>query len=168
LSFIDAAYSNFYSQTNFLYLSFISDNLINPLLSIFNQKFLNNNAIINFNTLYYTFIFDNNLSFLSSVNSLNANKINYFNYLSFVKIFIKINIILFILYLVFFVSYLENYLKQIISLNSFTKLFILNETEKEVGPADDFFFFAILFLLTLCSFIIVSLIVILFQSSIFV
>jgi hypothetical protein len=124
--------------------------------------------LLNFNDLYCKYIFDDSVAYLFSINNYSFNTKNYFNFFSFIKVFIKINIALFILYLLFFISYLENYLKQILYLNSFTKLFILNETEKEVGPIDDFFFFAVLFILTLCSFVIVSLVVILLHSSIFI
>lgn len=87
---------------------------------------------------------------------------------SFIKIFIKINLILFIIYSIFLVSFIQNYLKQIILLNNFVKLFILNESEKEVGPVDDFFFFSILFLLVISSFIIGSIVTIILQTSIFI
>lgn len=87
---------------------------------------------------------------------------------AFIKIFIKINLILFIIYSIFLVSFIQNYLKQIILLNNFVKLFILNESEKEVGPVDDFFFFSILFLLVISSFIIGSIVTIILQTSIFI
>ena len=75
---------------------------------------------------------------------------------------------IFCIYSLFLISYIQNYLKQILLLNNFIKLFILNESEKEVGPVDDFFFFAILFLLVISSFIVGSIITIILQTSIFI
>ena len=82
--------------------------------------------------------------------------------------FIKLNIILSVVFYIFFLTSIENYIKQLVYMNNLTKLFILNENEKEVGPADDFFFFAILFILTICSFIIMSFVVIILNTNIFI
>ena len=118
--------------------------------------------------LYYDYLITNNWAYVVSVNVISSSVKEYFTLFWFLKIFFKINIILFIVYTLFFISYLENYIKQLFYMNNLTRLFILNESEKEVGPVDDFFFFAILFVLTLCSFVIVSLLVILLHSSVFV
>lgn len=129
----------------------------------FNKLFVNI-ANLSYNGIY-ELIFSNNVGFVSYINiTNNFNSVNNFILFDFINIFFKINIILFIVYTIFFLSYLENYLKQIIYLNNFVRLFILNESEKEVGPVDDFFFFAILFILTLSSFIISSLFFIIFNT----
>lgn len=118
--------------------------------------------------LYYDFLIQNHWAYLISVNSVEYTFKNYYSLFWFLKNFIKLNIFLFIIYTIFFISYLENYIKQLLYMNNLTKLFILHESEKEVGPVDDFFFFAILFILTLCSFVIVSLLTIVLHSSIFI
>jgi hypothetical protein len=127
-----------------------------------------NNHVYNYLDLYYDYLFVNNWAYLVSVNILSYSLKQYLTLFLFLKILIKINIVLFILYTIFFLSYLENYVKQLFYLNNLTRLFILNESEKEVGPVDDFFFFAILFILTICSFVIVSFLLILCNSSIFI
>ena len=70
------------------------------------------------------------------------------------------------MYAIFFVVYLGNYIKQLKSLIFLVKGIILNVTEKEVGPVDDYFFFAILFMLTISLFIFSSISLILLQSKI--
>lgn len=128
---------------------------------------INNNFIKNYLDFYYNILFQNNLGYFLSNNKTNLTLLN-FNFFYVLKMFIKLNIFLFIIYLIFFISYIENYIRQLISLNTFTKLFILNENEKEIGPIDDFFFFVILFILTLISFVISSFLVILLNNSIFI
>lgn len=127
-----------------------------------------NNRVYNYLDLYYDYLFTSNWAYLVSVNILSYSIRQYFTIFSVLKVFFKLNIVFFIVYTVFFLSYLESYIKQICGLNGLTRLFILNESEKEVGPVDDFFFFAMLFILTLCSFVIVSLLLIVFHTSIFV
>lgn len=139
---------------------------LNQITSIFNN-YLTNSFTFYYLDLYYDVLLQNNLSYLLIINDNTSVSFVNFNLLTIFKNFIKLNIFLFIIYLIFFISYIENYIQQLISMNSFTKLFILNESEKEVGPVDDFFFFAVLFILTLTSFIISSFIVILLNSSIF-
>lgn len=161
----------FYTDSNVFYLDFFF-NSINSI-SLFNYfgldlSVIDSSAAISYLDLYYDYLIQNNWAYLTIVNNYNYSIKNYFSLFWFLKIFFKINIFLFIIYTIFFISYLENYIKQLLYLNNLVRLFILNESEKEVGPVDDFFFFAILFILTLCSFIIVSLLVVLLHSSIFV
>ena len=160
---------NLYNTNNPLYsdvmldssltLNLISSNLPTTGVGVHTYGYLD---------LYYNYMFVNNWGYLISVNILSYTLKEYFMIFSFLKIFCKINIVLFVLYTIFFLSYLENYIKQLFYLNNLTRLFILNESEKEVGPVDDFFFFAILFVLTLCSFVIVSFLLILCHKSIFI
>ena len=124
-----------------------------------------NNIFIN---SYYYSLISNNYSYLIFSYNTNLKIQTMFNLFYFIKLFIKFNIVLFCIYSLFLISYIQNYLKQILLLNNFIKLFILNESEKEVGPVDDFFFFAILFLLVISSFIVGSIITIILQTSIFI
>lgn len=128
------------------------------------DNFYNN---IFLNSYYYNLIL-NNYSYLVFSYSTSLKLQTMFNFFYYIKLVIKLNIVLFCIYTIFLVSYIHNYLKQILLLNNFIKLFILNESEKEVGPVDDFFFFAILFLLVISSFIIGSIVIIILQSSIFI
>ena len=52
--------------------------------------------------------------------------------------------------------------------NSLAKLVILNETEKEVGPVEDFLFFALLFILTISFFIFITISIVVFHSKFYV
>jgi hypothetical protein len=111
------------------------------------------------------FLFKYNLGLLQ-VNVTNKNNlINYFTIFSIINKFFKFNFILFTLYYIFFLTYLENYIKQLIVSNNLIKLFILNENEKEIGSIDDLFFFIILFILVLFSFVFISIISIIFNTS---
>lgn len=158
-----------HSNSNVIYIDIIKDsiNTLNLILIWSHNPLLLNEPFL-YLDLYYDYLFENNWAFLVNVNNISYNFKYYFTLFWFLKIFFKINIILFIIYTIFFSSYLENYIKQILFLNNLTKLFILNESEKEVGPIDDFVFFGILFVLTLCSFIISSFLIILLHSSIFI
>lgn len=151
---------------NTLYQNFLTDNLIKTSLI----TAANSDQIILKNSLmsYYNYIIFSNYGYIINSYNYTDNFSAYYNLYSFLKNFFKISLIALILYFVFFISNLQNYISQTKMLNSFSKLFILNETEKEVGPADDFFLFAILFLLTLVSFIITSFIIILINTNIFI
>lgn len=151
---------------NTLYQNFLTDNLIKTSLI----TAANSDQIILKNSLmsYYNYIIFSNYGYIINSYNYTDNFPAYYNLYSFLKNFFKISLIALILYFVFFISNLQNYISQTKMLNSFSKLFILNETEKEVGPADDFFLFAILFLLTLVSFIITSFIIILINTNIFI
>lgn len=153
--------------------------------------FYSNNYILFSNILNYTPILHNNVNtnvynffFLDTVyNHTIASNIGYFMYTTFnldsvsnssyyifffmQKIF-KLNLFFFIIYAIFFTTNIENYIKQIKAISNLARLFILNATEKEVGPVDDYFFFAILFFLTITLFIFTSIVFILTQSKIFI
>lgn len=157
---------------NGVYESSISDfqNFLNLIVytNSSNSTYLSKVSEVVTNISYvgiYDLIFLNNNGYISYVNLTSSSIADNFILFNFLSIFFKVNVILFIIYTIFFLSYLENYIKQIIYLNNFVRLFILNESEKEVGPVDDFFFFAILFLLTLSSFIICSLFFIIFNTN---
>ncbi len=75
---------------------------------------------------------------------------------------------LIIIYTLFFITNLYNYIKQLIEVNLFSKFFILNESEKEIGPVDDIFFFVVLFMLTLLSFIFSSFFFLIIQGKFFI
>jgi hypothetical protein len=114
----------------------------------------------------YDLLLDYNSQYLLYRNNKQIITYNISYFFWYLKLFIKINITLFIIYSIFFYSNLDNYIKQIINLNILTKLFILNENEKEVGSTDDFFFFAILFFSTILIFVVMSIILLILQNKI--
>ena len=87
---------------------------------------------------------------------------------SFFFKFIKIYLLFLSIFIIFFLNNFFNYINQLKKVNNTVRLFITNESEKEVGPVDDFFFFAVLFLLTLVSFVFTSFFVIIFSGKIFI
>lgn len=160
---------NIFNFANPVYTDTLNDSSVK--VNLIKANFQSNNLenhIYNYLDLYYDYLFKNNWSYLLSVNILSYSLKQYFSLFVFLRIFVKVNILLFILYTIFFLTYLENYVKQMFYLNTLTRLFILNESEKEVGPVDDFFFFAILFILTLSSFVLVSFLLVLCHSNIFI
>jgi len=137
------------------------------ILSNNNLNYINN-FTINYLNLYYNFIYYLNYNYLNFFFfNLNITK-NYFYLFNFFTTFIKINIIIFVLYSIFFFKYLENYLKNFLTHNFLSKLTILNETEKEVGPVDDFIFFALLFITTISFFIFITISVIIFHNNFYI
>jgi hypothetical protein len=124
--------------------------------------------LYNYVDIYYDFIINYNFGLFYNNWNNKINIINYFTLFWFFNKLFKINFLFFIIYTIFFLTYLENYIKQLIVSNNLVKLFILNENEKEIGSIDDFFFFTIFFILTLFSFIFISIISIIFHSSIFI
>lgn len=151
---------------NFFFLDFYNKIKLTNL-SYENLRLANNTNffIYTVSTEYNSIILQNYAYFLYSVNVPVNSLFSYFigKVLSF---FIKVNIFLHIMYAIFFVVYLGNYIKQLKSLIFLVKGIILNVTEKEVGPVDDYFFFAILFMLTISLFIFSSISLILLQSKI--
>ena len=163
---------------NISFYNFIFNCLQNDLLNINNlfiyQPFnFNQNSnliksnITHYNNLYIFLIFNNYSFFTFST----KKKILSFIILYIYKLLIfliKINVYLYILYTIYFIIYLDNYMKQLKSLISLTRGIILNATEKEVGPTDDFLSFSILFVLTITLFIFSSIILILLQGKIII
>lgn len=129
---------------------------------------LSNFLLTNQLDMYYYNLIINNYSYIVFSYKNNFFSISYFPFLTFLKLFFKVNILFFCIYSLFLISFIQNYIKQLSLMNGFVKLFILNESEKEVGPVDDFFFFAILFLVVISSFLISSIIVIITNTSIFI
>ena len=84
----------------------------------------------------------------------------------FINFFFKITFFVYLLLIIFFLTNLENYIKQLSSLNAFNHISILNHSEKDVGPVDDYLLFAILFTLTISLFIFSAVFFIVFQSNI--
>lgn len=128
-----------------------------------------NNSFLNFylhNLLSYI-ILSNSGFFLLTVKTSVSYKLTYYVFYFLKKIF-KLNLFIFIIYTIFFITNFENYFKQQRTINYLTKLFILNASEKEVGPVDDYFFFAILFVLTISLFIFTAISVILLQTNILI
>jgi hypothetical protein len=118
---------------------------------------------------YYLILFLYNNSFLNltTVESFSGYSLFIF-VVYFINKILKITLFIVIIYCIFFITNFENYIKQINYTNSLAKFFILNESEKEVGPVDDFFFFVILFILTLFSFIFISVFFLIIQTKILI
>lgn len=141
-------------------------NLIKNNLNIFDSFY--NDFLLNFyvDNFYNLIIQFNSGSFLNRYNV--ESYTSYFLFFYFFYTFLKISLTLTIIFSIFFLTFLENYVTQLVNNNVLTKLFILNENEKEVGPADDFFFFTVIFILAIFSFIIMTFFVIILNNNIFV
>jgi hypothetical protein len=117
---------------------------------------------------YYSYIILSNSGyFLTTLKTATNYKLNYYVFYFLKKLF-KINLFIFIVYTIFFITNFENYFKQQKTINHLVKLFILNASEKEVGPVDDYFFFAILLFLTITTFIFSTISLILLQTNILI
>ncbi len=141
-------------------------NLINSNINVF-EYFYNDFSLSFYVDSFYTIILNMNTGFVSERYQI-QNYNNFLMFYSFFYTFFKITLVLTFIFSIFFLTYLENYIVQLINNNTLTKLFILNETEKEVGPADDFFFFTVIFILTICSFIIMTFFTLILNSNIFI
>lgn len=153
---------------------------LNSNNTIFNLNLMSNSSIFNITTnieLYSIYLQNilNNQLFIenSTYTSLTLNSIinstTTFTYvIYFLNKFFKITLFLVIIYTIFFITTFENYIKQLVYSSSLAKFFILNENEKEIGPVDDYFFFVILFVLTLCSFVFISIFFIIIQTKILI
>ena len=162
------------SNTGLLLQNFTADLMSNADLisNIFLNKLQQSSSI---NTLtpyyidnYYTNIILKNSGYFLLTTKTNI-ELNYIYYIFFfIKKFFKLNLFIFIIYTIFVIANFENYIKQQNTLASLAKLFILNASEKEIGPVDDYFFFVILFILTISLFIFTAVSLILLQNSIFI
>lgn len=117
--------------------------------------------------VYNQFLFGNIGFYKLAITNTNFINIQYYCILLFF-FFFKINLFIYIVLTIYIITNFENYMKQNKTICLMTRLFILNNTEKEVGPVDDYFFFAILFMLTISIFIFTAIILILIQSNIFI
>lgn len=117
--------------------------------------------------IFYQTINENNISYFLIKYKPNAFFSFSFNLFFFFRSFFKLTLLVYIMYFIFFIINLNSYFKQIMSVNILSKLFILNATEKEVGPVDDYFFFAVLFILTISTFIFSAIALFILQSSIY-
>ena len=162
------------STNNLLYLNYINDLI--QISNILINNYIDSSILFTISTqyttfyldVYYTFsIFSNYSFFLYSTKSLYFFKFNFLLFFFIFKLF-KFYLFIFILYTIFFIINIENYIKQIKGINLLTKLFLLNSTEKEVGLVDDYFFFAILFFLTISLFIFTFISLLIIQNKIFI
>ena len=151
-------------QNNFLFNS--NCEYYSSFFLIKNEFFIN--YLNFFLSNYYTLLIESNLGFflIKVSKPITVNYVFYL-YVLLEKIF-KLNLFMFIIYTIYFLTNFENYIKQLKTANYLAKLFILNVTEKEVGPVDDYFFFAVLFILTISLFIFTSITLLLIHSKIFV
>ncbi len=162
-------YNNTNIPTQFLY-KFYKNELVSFL------KLFYNNNISNISTNYISFYLDNyyknlclfNTHYINYTLNISFYKLQYLNLFYYLNKFFKITLFLVILYTLFFITNLYNYIKQMIEVNSLAKFFIMNESEKEIGPVDDIFFFVVLFILTLFSFIFSSFFFLIIQGKFFI
>jgi hypothetical protein len=156
-----------------LFKSFLLDNSIDTTTTILSSNLVENlNKILslyslNVNSTLYENLFLQNQIYLNNTYVSYLSTTSYPSYVfTFFTKFFTIYFILFIIYSIFFLTNIQNALQQNKVVVSLTKLFILNATEKEIGPVDDYFFFAILVFLTITLFVFSSIIFILTQSTI--
>lgn len=162
---------SFNTTTTLLYKLYLKDLNINEqlIMTTISNMYVTKglNIYLNFYMdAYYNNMINQNLGYIVYVNYTNPiyNLItNVFYYFLF-KIF-KINLFMFIIYTIFIWTNFSNYILELKGVNKFVKLFILNATEKDVGPVDDYFFFAILFMLTIILFIFSGFFLIMIQSN---
>ena len=130
------------------------------------------NVLKMYNIYYLDIVYNqliiNNVGFYKfTITNTNLINIQYYCILLFL-FFFKINLFIYIILTIYIITNFENYIKQTKTISLLMRLFILNNTEKEVGPVDDYFFFAILFTLTISIFVFTAIILILIQSNIFI
>lgn len=155
---INSIVGDFIISANILFYSNLEKIITSPIFNSYIFFYVDN---------YYSFYIFNNIAlFLTSVQSSTCFKLHYYLFM-FCNKFFKLNLFIFVILTIFIITNFENYLKQQKTLIGLAKLFILNSSEKEVGPVDDYFFFVILFLLTLTLFILSSVYLIIFQSNMF-
>ena len=134
------------------------------------KQFLQNTWLIHTVTyldLYYKQFFCHNHTYCSTqLRSVGTLKLT--SGLYTLKGFLKLIFLLFVSLLIFHFNFLNKYIAHLKSNNYFLKLFLLHESEKEVGQADDIFQFIILFLITLFSFILASMGFFFFFNGVFV
>jgi len=163
-----------YNENNssiYFFYKFFKNEMLN-FLNLFNNYNIINNASSNFIIFYLDNYYRNicllNSSYLTYSLNISVYKIQYLNLFFYLNKFFKITLFLIIIYTIFFITNLYNYIKQLIEINFLAKFFILNESEKEIGPADDIFFFVVLFILTLFSFIFSSFFFFIIQGKFFI
>lgn len=164
------------SEINTLVFNFLNDlQVTSSIVSLFPLQLNSTTPVYTTNLFlsmylhnYYSYIILNNSGyFLTTVKTATNYKLTYYAFYFLKKLF-KINLFIFIIYTIFFITNFENYFKQQKTINHLVKLFILNASEKEVGPVDDYFFFAILLFLTITTFIFSTVSLILLQTNILI
>lgn len=145
--------------------------ILNSLILDNNYSLLNkvtSSISVYYSNFLYDAILNSNCYFLSNSFSTGLSISFSFYMLSFFTIFFKLSLFIYIILTIFILLNFENYVKQINSINMIGKLFILNATEKEVGPVDDYYFFSILFFLTVLIFVFSAIFLIVLQTNIFI
>ena len=164
--------SEFINTNLYTLLKFYKNELLNTF-NIFNSNLnINTNALNNYINLYLDVYYKNiclsNTHFLyPSISNLH-NKIFFINIIQYLNGLLKVILFLIIIYSIFFITNLYNYIHQLTQNNYLAKFFILNESEKEIGPVDDMTFFIFLFVLTLFSFIFSSFFYLILQGKVFI
>jgi hypothetical protein len=172
---------------NFFNFKYINDNFSNNNTSYTLLKFYKNELLNTFNLIYSNFqlntlnyyinfyldIYYKNLCIINShyiYHSFSSiyRKLVFINIISYLNNFFKILLFLIVIYSIFFITNIYSYVHQLAQNNYLAKFFILNESEKEVGPIDDLIFFVVLFILTLFSFIFCSFFYLILQGKFFI
>ena len=137
----------------------------------FNSLFITCDVSLNMFTrdFYNLNIFFFNHSYISVSQSTDLSNMSLMiTIFYFLNKFFKISLLVVVLFCIFSITNFELYIKQLNYSSSVAKFFLLNETEKEIGPVDDFFFFIILFIVTLSSFVFISIFYLIMLSNVFV
>lgn len=174
--------NNNYFNLKILNSDFSHNTAFNNLLKFYKNELLNTfqlfHSNININILnnyinFYLDIYYKNL-YIFNTHYINYSILNTYNRLFFINIisylnsFFKILLFLIIIYSIFFITNIYNYIHQLTQNNYLAKFFILNESEKEIGPVDDLIFFVVLFILTIFSFIFASFFYLILQGKFFI
>lgn len=163
---------------------FTSNNTVYTLLKFYKNELLNyfnlfhSNININTNVLnnyvnFYLDVYYKNVCIYNThyiyLSTTNTNlRLFFINLVPYLNSLLKILLFLIIIYTIFFITNLYNYISQLTQNNYLAKFFILNESEKEIGPVDDMLFFVFLFILTLFSFIFSSFFYLILQGKFFI
>jgi len=148
-------YKNELLNTFQLFYSNMNINILNNYINFYLDIYYKNLCI--FNTHYI------NYSILNTY-----NRLFFINIISYLNSFFKILLFLIIIYSIFFITNIYSYIYQLTQNNYLAKFFILNESEKEIGPVDDLIFFIVLFILTIFSFIFASFFYLILQGKFFI
>ena len=159
-----------YNNTFYTLLKFYKNELLNTYQLFYSNLNINflNNYIGFYLDIYYKNLCVFNTHYINYSISTVHNKLFFINIISYLNNFFKILLFLIIIYSIFFITNIYNYIHQLTQNNYLAKFFILNESEKEIGPVDDLIFFVVLFILTLFSFIFSSFFYLILQGKFFI
>jgi len=160
------------NNTYYTLFKFYKNELLNTFKIFHNTISLNTNTINNYVSFYLDIYYKNiclfNTHYMYLSLSTTTHKLFFINVVNYLNSLLKILLFLIIIYSIFFITNLYNYIHQLTQQNYLAKFFILNESEKEIGPVDDMLFFVFLFILTIFSFIFSSFFYLILQGKFFI